>query len=97
MVRDLDTGRIFDARKEEHSKFLGLNRKGEDRIVYAVENLKILEKINTKFFKSCERGELEKVIFMLNRKASIDRKPNINEKYLHNYTVLHIAVTNCKK
>jgi hypothetical protein len=68
-----------------------------EKINYMVENLKIQEKIDTKFFKACERGEIEKVIQMLNRKTSRDRKPDINEKYMHNFTVLHIAITNSKK
>jgi hypothetical protein len=59
-----------------------------------IENLKIIEKINTKFFKACERGEIEKILALLGKTIAPDRRPNINEKYMHNYTVLHIAITN---
>ena len=57
-------------------------------------NLQIVEKINRKFFKICEKGDISKVIKMLNKKLSKDRRPDLNNKFLHNYTVLHISITN---
>jgi hypothetical protein len=56
----------------------------------------VTEKIHQKFFKACERGEIEKVKSMLDKKLSKDRKPDINHKYLYDYTVLHISITNSK-
>jgi hypothetical protein len=101
LIKDLDTGQRFDVRKSEDSdkleKRLSVNNKiNEEKLNYMIENLKIQEKINTKFFKACERGDLDKILNMLDKKTSRDRKPNINEKYLHDYTVLHISITNCK-
>ncbi len=55
---------------------------------------KIKESLRTKFFKACERGENEKILSMLHKKYHMDRKPNINEKYLYDFTVLHISITN---
>jgi hypothetical protein len=62
-----------------------------------IKNHLITDKIHQKFFKACERGEIEKVKSMLDKRLSQDRKPNINHKYLHDYTVLHISITNSKK
>ncbi len=99
LVKDLDSGEVFDIRlphetKKLQSKIHNYNHLNEDQINFIVENLKIKEKINTKFFKACEKADLEKITELLDRKTSRDRKPNINEKYLHDYTVLHVAVTN---
>ena len=56
--------------------------------------VQIKEKLNNKFFKVCESGDIDKVRSMMNNKLSIDRRPDINCRYLHNYTVLHVSITN---
>jgi hypothetical protein len=58
--------------------------------------VQIREKLNNKFFKVCESGDIEKVKNMMNPKLSRDRRPDINSRYLHNYTVLHVSITNSK-
>ncbi len=58
--------------------------------------VQIKEKLNYKFFKVCESGDIQKVRCMMNKKLSQDRRPHINYKYLHNYTVLHVSITNSK-
>jgi hypothetical protein len=98
-VKNLDTGEVFDLRKSEDSMKINdhINqnyRKSQLKLSYMLENMKIKEKINTKFFKACERGDIDKINLMLNKNLSTDRKPNLNEKYLHDYTVLHVAITN---
>lgn len=101
MIKNLDNGEVYDIRNREDSVKLeshlySICKKDDDGISFMLENLKIQEKINTKFFKACERGDLDKINTMLSRKISTDRKPNLNEKYLHNYTVLHVSTTNSK-
>lgn len=99
MIKDLDSSDVWDLNRRNNDLRLEEKIKGDlikksEKVLYYVENLKIQEKINTKFFKACERGEFEKINIMLTKKTSKDRKPNINEKYLHDFTVLHIAITN---
>jgi ankyrin repeat protein len=101
-IKDLDTGTSYDIRNNEDSiklenEISRINRLSLIKMNYKIENKKIKEKINTKFFKACERGDLEKVNLILNKKSSEDRMPDINEKFLHDFTVLHIAITNRKK
>jgi len=102
LVKDLDSGNVYDIRNKEDFYRLELDQNIKHRnsdhstneLDYILENLKIQEKINTKFFKSCECGDYNKVLKLLDKKFCHDRRPNINEKYLHDYTVLHIAITN---
>ncbi len=98
IVKDLDTGMKFDLRKRQDYSRLDkqILAPGENQgLDYYLENLKIQEKISTEFFKACESGDLNKISLIIDPKKSPDRKPNINEKYLHNFTVLHIAISNC--
>jgi ankyrin repeat protein len=55
---------------------------------------KIKESINIKFFKACEQGNNEKILSIFHKKYHDDRKPDINKKYLHDFTVLHISIIN---
>jgi hypothetical protein len=56
--------------------------------------VQIKEKLNNRFFKVCESGDIDKVKGMMNYKLSKDRRPDVNSRYLHNYTVLHVSITN---
>lgn len=71
-----------------------LTRASDVKVNIVIEGLKIEEKINNKFFKACERGDLDKINVMLNKKVCKDRTPDINKKYLHSYSVLHVAISN---
>ncbi len=99
-IKDSELGDNIDIYKRPletlkyNSNLQNIRLQTEEQKNYYVENKKIQEKINTRFFKACEKSEIEKIIEMLDRKTSCDRKANINEKYLHDYTVLHIAITN---
>jgi len=55
---------------------------------------KIKESINIIFFKACEQGNNEKVLSFFHKKYHDDMKPDINRKYLHDFTVLHISIIN---
>ena len=56
----------------------------------------VKDKINNNFFKICETGEIEKTKFHFDKKISPDKRPDINKKYLHDFTVLHISISNSK-
>jgi hypothetical protein len=101
-IKNLDSGEIYDIRIKEDSikiddHLTKIGTVSVEKIQYVIENMKIQEKINTKFFKYVEKGDHDKVLKMLNKNLSEDRRPNVNETYLHNYTVLHIAISNGKK
>jgi hypothetical protein len=100
-IRNLDSGETYDIRNnEDYLKFeteiSSMNRHSLQKLNYMIGNKKIKEKINLNLFKACESGDLEKINFLLNKKTSNDRIPDKNEKYLHDFTVLHIAITNRK-
>ena len=52
------------------------------------------ERLKTKLFKYCESGNLKKLKIILNKNQPKDAIPDINSKFLHDYNVLHIAVSN---
>ncbi len=103
MIRDRDTGKIFDLRNPSDykkvntdlEKLSNYNLNQEDKKFY-VECYKLNQKIRTKFFKYCERGEISKIKQLLDTRRSPDLIAPINEKYMHGFTVLHVAVSNSK-
>jgi len=66
----------------------------DDQIIDFLCDVK--DKINNNFFKVCENGDYEKLKFFFNKKISSDKSPDINKKYLYNFTVLHISISNSK-
>jgi hypothetical protein len=88
--------------QNEDSKISQANEKPEITKIDDIFNneefvkIQIKEKLNNKFFKVCESGDIDKVKTMLNYKLSGDRRPDINCRYLHNYTALHVSITNSK-
>ena len=99
-IKDKDTGSIYDIRnpvdKIKLNKSLDLLKtfSVKNNINYWLECKKIKEKIRTSLFKSCEKADIETIENLLSEYNAPDRIPNINEKYLHDYTVLHISVSN---
>jgi len=101
MIRDKDSGKVFDLRVQNDyekindnlEKLSNYNLKEEEKKFY-IECHKLNQKIKTKFFKHCERGEIKKILSLLDTNKSPDLRAPINEKYLHGYTVLHVAVSN---
>ena len=89
--------------QESHDSQINLSETSEKPILTKIEDIfnnedfikvQIKEKLNNRFFKVCERGDIEKVKSMINSKLSNDRRPDINSRYLHNYTVLHVSINN---
>ncbi len=54
----------------------------------------VKDKINNNFFKICENGEIDKIAEYFDKRISPEKRPDINKTYLHNFTVLHIAIAN---
>lgn len=99
IIKDLDSGEVYDLTSNHDRSKLdlnlhNLNMSKKETMTYLIGNFKIKDKINTKFFKLCERGDINKILLYLERKVSDDRKPDINEKFLHGYTVLHTTISN---
>jgi hypothetical protein len=59
-----------------------------------LEYLNYQERLRTKMFRYCEQGNLKKLKILLDKNQPNDSIPDVNSKFLHNYTVLHIAVAN---
>lgn len=103
MIKDKDTGKVFDLRN--HNDYEKINEnlemlsnyylKEEDK-KFHIEYYKLSQKIKTKFFKACERGDALKIKKLLDKRKSPDMIAPINEKYMHGYSVLHVAVSNSK-
>lgn len=56
----------------------------------------VKDKINNIFFTLCETGQIDKVTEFFDKRISPDKRPEINKKYLHDFTALHIAIYNSK-
>jgi hypothetical protein len=60
----------------------------------SVEYKNYQERLKTKLFRYCEQGNIKKLKIILDRNQPNDAIPPINTKFLHDYSVLHIAVAN---
>lgn len=61
---------------------------------HTIEYLNYQERLRTKMFRYCEQGNLKKLKILLDKNQPNDSIPDLNAKFLHDYTVLHIAVAN---
>ncbi len=66
----------------------------EPESVQTLEYLNYQERLRTKMFRYCEQGNLKKLKILIDKNQPNDSIPDVNAKFLHDYTVLHIAVAN---